>query len=95
MLERKRAAKGYRAAPGDEELGLEDELELDEGSSSQETGIVSAEPAKPAVDEELDNWDENVEDDWDEPDPVKGHEETNGDVKGHVDDVGMGKKRDD
>ncbi len=67
MLERKRLAKQYQVVPG------EDDLELGEGVGLQESGTVSAAaaagaPAPPArtLDEEVDNWDENLEDNWDD-----------------------------
>lgn len=77
MLERRRRNKHYDVVPGDElpegEEGERD-LELGEGVgvSQQETGRIdgdaqqAGEGAKRTVTEELDNWDENVEDDWDE-----------------------------
>ncbi|KAG9230316.1 hypothetical protein BJ875DRAFT_520491 [Amylocarpus encephaloides] len=57
MLERKRLAKNYQIVPGDEEA----DLELGEGVGAQESGTVTQ-----TLDEEVDNWDENVEDNWDE-----------------------------
>lgn len=82
MLERKRAARGYGAVPGDDDL----DVELGETTDGQESGIV-----RPTVEEELDRWDENAED-WDttEPEPSNG--------KAHIDDgddLGDGKKRND
>ncbi|KAH8593787.1 hypothetical protein B0O99DRAFT_574456 [Bisporella sp. PMI_857] len=60
MLERKRLAKHYQAVPGDEEQ----DLELGEGVGAQESGTVPT--AARTLDEEVDNWDENLEDAWDE-----------------------------
>lgn len=77
MLERRRRNKHYDAVPGDdlgEEDGGERDLELGEGVGGQETGRIEAsdvqagEGAKRTVTEELDNWDENVEDEWEETD---------------------------
>jgi hypothetical protein len=83
MLERRRRNKHYDAVPGDELPEGEDgerDLELGEGVgvSQQETGRLDAgevnaqagEGAKrtATVSEELDNWDENVEDEWEEAD---------------------------
>lgn len=68
MLERKRAARGYAAVAG------EDDVELGEGIPRQESGVV-----RPTVDEELERWDENAED-WDttEPEPAKAQIEDGG-----------------
>jgi hypothetical protein len=81
MLERKRAARGYGAVPGDDDL----DVELGENVEGQETGVV-----RPTVDEELERWDENAED-WDTTEP----EPTNGKVQAHEGDLGDGKKRND
>ncbi|KAF8857069.1 hypothetical protein BDZ45DRAFT_653258 [Acephala macrosclerotiorum] len=64
MLERKRLAKNYQVVPGDEEA----DLELGEGIGAQESGTTSVGvPAHtPTLDQEVDNWDENIEDGWDE-----------------------------
>jgi len=61
--------------------GGERDLELGEGFGQQETGRIegegsaaaastaqAGEGAKRTVTEELDNWDENVEDEWEEAD---------------------------
>lgn len=75
--ERKRRAK-YSALTG-EGIDLEDDLELGETSVSgaraddgeQETGVISIDgpnAGRKAVEEELDNWDENQPDDWDDED---------------------------
>lgn len=83
MLERRRRNKHYNAVPGDDEEGLggeggdgERDLELGEGIGvgAQETGrieggeVQAGEGAKRTVTEELDNWDENAEDEWEEAD---------------------------
>lgn len=81
MLERKRAARGYGAVPGDEEL----DIELGESSEGQESGVI-----RPTVDEELERWDENAED-WDTTEP----EPSNGKVQTDDGDLGDGKKRND
>lgn len=60
MLERKRAARSYLAVPGDD-------IELGEGVSGQETGVIDH---TTTVDEELDNWDENAED-WETTEPAE------------------------
>ena len=65
MLERKRLAKHYQAVPGDEDA----DLELGEGVGAQEEGFVTG-AATRTVEEEVDNWDENVEDAWDEEEHV-------------------------
>lgn len=70
MLERKRASKTYAAIPGDEETGGGAlDVELEEGVGPQETGVTSAGVRETNIDKELDNWDENVADDWDEEEP--------------------------
>lgn len=65
MLERKRAAKQYMTVPGDEET----DLELGEGVSGQESGTTTVTPAR-SLEAEVDNWDENAEDAWDEEGPA-------------------------
>jgi len=63
MLERRRAAK-YSVLAGGE--GDED-VELGEssrGADGQETGVTGG----PSLDQEIENWDENAEDAWDEED---------------------------
>ena len=80
MLERKRAARGYNAVAGD------DDVELGEDIGGQESGVV-----RPTVEEELDNWDENAED-WEDTDPTT--EASNG--QAHDGDLGVsdGKRND-
>jgi hypothetical protein len=57
MLERKRLAKHYTVVPGEEEH----DLELGEGVGAQENGTVAA-----TLEDEVENWDENLEDGWEE-----------------------------
>lgn len=71
MLERRRRNKHYDAVPADEEPDLE--LGEGVGLGQQETGRVegegeaqAGEGAKRTVTEEVDNWDENAEDEWEE-----------------------------
>jgi hypothetical protein len=71
MLERKRLAKTYHAVPGDEDA----ELELGEGVGLQESGVTAA---TRTLDEEVDNWDENVEDAWDEDEHAGGADSAEG-----------------
>lgn len=99
MLERRRRNKHYDVVPGDELPEGEDgerDLELGEGVgvSQQETGRIESdaqagEGAKRTVTEELDNWDENMEDEWDETDA-----DATGEGAGKAAD-GEGKKRAD
>jgi hypothetical protein len=81
MNERKRAARGYGAVPGEDDL----DVELGEAPEGQESGVV-----RPTVDEELERWDENAED-WDttEPEPASGK------AQADEEDLGEGKKRND
>lgn len=74
MLERKRLAKHYQVVPGDEEA----DLELGEGVGTQDSGTTSAAPAAPTLDEEVDNWDENLEDAWDEEEHATGTDSAEG-----------------
>jgi len=75
MLERKRQAKNYQAVHGEEDA----DLELGEGIGAQESGIAIADlPVPQTLDEEVDNWDENVEDTWDE-DHATGTDSAEGD----------------
>ncbi|KAK7968976.1 hypothetical protein PG984_000261 [Apiospora sp. TS-2023a] len=76
MLERKRSRRAYNAVPGED---VED-VELGEsqamlGEDGQEEGIMSAAPveseraaAGKTLEEEVDTWDENAVDNWDEED---------------------------
>jgi len=81
MLERKRAARGYAAVAGDEDV------ELGENVDGQESGIV-----RPTVDEELERWDENAED-WETTEPESA--QSNGIAPADGQDLGEGKKRND
>ena len=63
MLERKRLAKHYQVVPGHDTDDVD--LELGEGVGTQTTGVQSAKPTR-TLDEEVDNWDENLEDNWDD-----------------------------
>jgi hypothetical protein len=65
MLERKRAAKQYLAVPGDDEA----DLELGEGLGAQESGTSASAPTR-SLEEEVDTWDENLEDNWNEDEPA-------------------------
>jgi VanZ family protein len=59
MIERKKRNKqSYQPVPGEE-----GDVELGEGVGPQEEGVVSR--TEQTLDEAVDNWDENVEDDWD------------------------------
>lgn len=71
MLERKRASKTYHVVPGDEEAGAGDGegVELSEHMGAQESGVTTSGQVETNVGAELDNWDENVADDWDEEEP--------------------------
>jgi hypothetical protein len=73
MLERKRLAKHYQVVPGEE-----DDLELGEGVGVQESGMGSSVPTAATLDEEVDNWDENVEDTWDEEEHATGTDSVEG-----------------
>jgi hypothetical protein len=81
MLERKRAARGYGAVPGEDDL----DVELGENVEGQEGGVV-----RPTVDEELERWDENAED-WETTEP----ELATGKAADEGGDLGDGKKRND
>ncbi|OBT75739.1 hypothetical protein VF21_05959 [Pseudogymnoascus sp. 05NY08] len=69
MVERKRLRKNYSAVPGEDGDGDMD-LELGEGSGAQESGVVPGHtaPAAVSLEEEVDGWDENAEDTWEEDD---------------------------
>ncbi|SPO04471.1 related to VanZ domain protein [Cephalotrichum gorgonifer] len=59
MLERRRMRRNYDAVPG----GEEGDLELGNG---QESGVVEGGAGPTTLEEEVDNWDENAMDDWDD-----------------------------
>lgn len=76
MLERKRSRRAYNAVPGEDvedvELGESQAMLAEDG---QEEGIMSAAPvdneraaAGKTLEEEVDTWDENAVDNWDEDD---------------------------
>ncbi|KAI9829577.1 MAG: hypothetical protein M1819_006082 [Sarea resinae] len=82
MLERKRRSKHYQVVPGEDGgeggEGTAD-LELGEragGLEPQESGITDAAAitgvgrSTPSLEEEVDNWDENAEDNWDDEEPA-------------------------
>lgn len=98
MLERKRAAKTYHSVPGDEETGGAGEgIELEEHMGPQESGVTTSGQRETNVDQELDNWDENVADDWDEEEPQQGNENVKASdvkVKALADDVPKSKRDD-
>jgi len=75
MLERKRLAKTYHVVPGDDEL----DLELGEGIGPQESSVTStAAAAERTLEQEVDNWDENIEDAWDEDEHANGTDSAEG-----------------
>ncbi|PQE32395.1 hypothetical protein CJF32_00001145 [Rutstroemia sp. NJR-2017a WRK4] len=75
MLERKRLAKTYHVVPGDDEL----DLELGEGVGPQESGVTSTvAAAERTLEQEVDNWDENVEDAWDDDEHANGTDSAEG-----------------
>ncbi|OMP88029.1 hypothetical protein BK809_0002786 [Diplodia seriata] len=97
MLERKRRNKHYQAVPGDDvdvELGenMRDGGDDGEAGGGQESGVVR-DPAM-TVEEELDNWDENAEDDWAPEEPNGGAESAQA-GKGDAAAEQSAKKRDD
>ena len=59
MLERKRQRKHYDAVPGEDT----EDVELGQG---QESGITDGPARGRTLEEEVDNWDENAEDNWDD-----------------------------
>lgn len=73
-LYHKRSTERRRRAKYSALSGSGDDVELGTGvgtlrdGEQQEEGIVSIVPAHVSVEEELDNWDENAADDWDEDD---------------------------
>ncbi|KAI0886847.1 uncharacterized protein GGS22DRAFT_178864 [Annulohypoxylon maeteangense] len=81
MLERKRQRRQYNAVPGED---VED-LELGEGVGPQEEGIMLAAGTERAatLEEEVDNWDENAVDAWDEAEDEGDLGVTNGNGKAH------------
>ena len=59
MLERRRRHKTYTAVPGEDDA----DVELGEGHSN---GIVNDPERAQTLEQEVDNWDENAPDDWNE-----------------------------
>ncbi|KAF7541966.1 hypothetical protein G7Z17_g11855 [Cylindrodendrum hubeiense] len=65
MLERRRQRKHYNAVSGEDE----DDLELGEG---HETGVTIAAPVRTrTLEEQVDHWDENHVDEWDDDDAAE------------------------
>ncbi|KAI1469117.1 uncharacterized protein F4812DRAFT_319871 [Daldinia caldariorum] len=64
MLERKRTRRQYNAVPGEDPT----DLELGEDIEAQEEGVMSAAGNErvTTLEDEVDNWDENAVDAWDE-----------------------------
>lgn len=77
MLERKRQAKTYQPVPG-EDLN-EADLELGEGINAQRSGRGVS--TVPTIEEEVDNWDENAEDEWVEDGNLRAENGGNGQTK--------------
>ncbi|KAJ6441149.1 VanZ like family protein [Purpureocillium lavendulum] len=61
MLERRRQRKTYNAVPGEDA----DDVEL---GQDQETGVTDGPSRGLTLEQEVDNWDENAPDDWDDGD---------------------------
>ncbi len=85
MLERRRQQKNYTVVPGEDG----EDLELGEG---HESGVVDSAPQQ-TLEEEVDNWDENAPDDWEDEDAIGGA--ANGAEATEVLDGDEGKKRTD
>ncbi|KAI5920518.1 VanZ domain protein [Camillea tinctor] len=71
MLERKRQRRQYNAVPGEDDA----DLELGENvGAGQEEGVMSAagNERNTTLEQEVDNWDENAVDAWDEDDDPDG-----------------------
>ncbi|KAI1505032.1 VanZ domain protein, partial [Biscogniauxia marginata] len=72
MLERKRQRRQYNAVPGEDEA----DIELGEGADvgQQEEGVMSAagNERTTILEQEVDNWDENAVDAWDDEDVLGG-----------------------
>lgn len=77
--------RGYAGLAGEDNALAEEDLELGEGVGAQEEGIVglgvaggvaagTGVLASKTLDDEVDNWDENVEDAWDEDGEAVGEE---------------------
>ncbi|PBP19734.1 VanZ like family protein [Diplocarpon rosae] len=77
MLERKRLAKHYQIIPGAEDHAHD--LELGEGVGPQESGeIPGSARVPPTLDEEVDHWDENLGDGWNEDEHTTGTDSADG-----------------
>lgn len=77
MLDRKRAGKVYSAVQGDEESG--GDFELGQRMDGQEIGVADAAGRSSVnIDEELNNWDENAADDWDDEEANTGANDSKG-----------------
>lgn len=87
MLERRRSRRQYNAVPGEED----GDLELGEG---QESGVVEGDegPSR-TLEEEVDNWDENAMDDWDDDEDAGATTGENGKGTGSG-DIGDSKRSD-
>lgn len=64
MLERKRQRKVYNAVPGEDE----EDVELGHG---HENGITDSAGRERSLEEQVDTWDENAVDNWDEEDTAE------------------------
>ncbi|KAI9147748.1 hypothetical protein HJFPF1_12779 [Paramyrothecium foliicola] len=71
MLDRRRQRKVYNAVPGEDV----DDVELGDG---HETGIVEGSSRSRTLEEEVDNWDENAVDQWDDDNEQGVPQPTNG-----------------
>ena len=76
MLERKRQAKHYHVVPSDEDVDVELGESVNRSGASESAAIV------PSLDDQIDNWDENADDDWDEAEPTEGKSHTQGTAEG-------------
>ncbi|EFQ98128.1 hypothetical protein MGYG_01166 [Nannizzia gypsea CBS 118893] len=90
MLERRRKAR-FGALVGNAEEDVE--LGLANGTGEQETGVTNAQ----SLEDEVDNWDENAEDNWDTADDIEGSgvvagsgDDTSGDLGGKPSTNGAG-----
>ncbi|KAK7431503.1 hypothetical protein QQZ08_001994 [Neonectria magnoliae] len=87
MLDRRRQRKHYNAVPGEDE----EDLELGEG---HETGITEAPARTRTLEEQVDHWDENHVDEWDDDDALEAPGATHAKDKGlDTGDLGDVKKR--
>ncbi|KXJ90775.1 hypothetical protein Micbo1qcDRAFT_164434 [Microdochium bolleyi] len=79
MLERKRQTR-YQSVPGQDVT----DVELGEGIIEQEEGVSAAasNTRNRTLEEEVDNWDENGQDAWDEDDDNDDDEDSSDDKKG-------------